>query len=588
LSVSILAWADTTPAPAKKLQYQAFSSSGDSISGLDTGIFRFQDFLTSHCRQEAFAFAGNHGAPAFELLWQPQEWLLVPDVFRFSHQAMKPGGFAQANFPLTSLHLGTGGQSITTFGFLHERNFGKGLSIRTKFQNQRSIGDFKNQGTRVNNFDASIRYTVPKGDYWIQLDGFVQRVAANENGGMLPGENSADYPDRLIVPVQLTEARSTWEGNALFLRQQGKLLSRMRTDSSVSKLHWFLNLAYHETRYRFSDTLPNAEVFPGLRDTLQLKEYINGNIQQVKPGLLWEHNSLKVRAGILAEHRYASQAMQRIQFYNAGVFSMFEWRVSPGWEVSGNAESRWGGMIGGQQNLNIYISRQFMWRSTSCKVGSSAYLGVMPPQWYFRRNETNFQSWQEALPNAAHAKVGLWVGPDAAHPWLQVDVLRLSQVTTLNSSALPQVLAPISALVLKTRKDWQSTHFVAAQSASWQTWTGPGGELGWASWYLHGLLAYQVNVLKGNSPLQIGTEVTCYGRRSAMRFNPVNGLFYPGTGTLPVTVIADAFFAIKIRRARVFVRMDNVFNSPNNSQLVSGYLLQARRLMLGTTWTFLD
>jgi hypothetical protein len=65
-------------------------------------------------------------------------------------------------------------------------------------------------------------------------------------------------------------------------------------------------------------------------------------------------------------------------------------------------------------------------------------------------------------------------------------------------------------------------------------------------------------------------------------------LFYPGTGTLPVTVIADAFFAIKIRRARVFVRMDNVFNSPNNSQLVSGYLLQARRLMLGTTWTFLD
>lgn len=587
-AVSIPARADATPSPEKKLQYQSFSSSGDSISGLDTGVFRFQDFLTSHCRQEAFAFTGNHGSPAFALFWKPEDWLLVPDVFRFSHPAMKPSGFAQTNFPLTSLHLGTGGQSITTFGFLHERNFGKGLYIRTSFQNQRSVGDFKNQGTRVNNFDAAIRYAVPKGDYWIQLDGFVQRVAANENGGMFPGENPADYPDRLIIPVQLTEARSAWEGNGLFLRQQGKLLSRMRSDSSISKLHWFLDLAYRETRYRFNDTLPNADVFPSLRDTLQLKEYLYGNIQQVKPGLLWERNGLKIRAGVLAEYRYASQAMQRIQFFNSGVFSVFEWKVSHGWEVSGDAESRWGGMIGGQQNLNLNISRQVTWQSKSCRVGASAYLGIMPPQWYFLRNESNVQSWQGSLPNAAHAKVGLWFGRDAAHPWLQVDVLRLSQVTTLNSIALPQVLAPISALVLKTRKDWQGKHLVAAQSASWQTWTGPGGDLGWASWYLHGLLAYQFNVLKGNSPLQMGAEVTCYGRRSAMRFNPVNGLFYPGTGTLPVTVVADAFFAIKIRRARIFVRMDNVFNSPNNSQLVSGYLLQARRVMLGTTWTFLD
>jgi hypothetical protein len=587
-SVSILAWADTTPAPAKKLQYQAFSSSGDSISGLDTGVFRFQDFLTSHCRQEGFAFTGNHGSPSFSLFWKPQEWLLVPDAFGYSHQAMGPKGFAQSNFPLTNLQLGIGGQSITTFGFLHERNFGKGLYIRANLQNQRSVGNFKNQSTRVNNFEATTRYATPKGSYWIQLDGFVQRVAANENGGMFPGETPANYPDRLIIPIQLTEARNAWEGNGVFLRQQGKLFSRMRPDSSFSTLHWFLNFHYRETRYRFNDTLPNTDVFPGLRDTLQLKEFLYGNIQQVQPGLLWENRSFKIRVGILAEHRYASQAMQRIQFYNTGVFSVFEWKLPSNWSFSGTSESRWGGLISGQQELNLCISRRVFWHSNTYAVGASAHMGLTPPNWYFLRNETNLQSWQETLPNASHTRFGFWVGKDAAQRWLQVDLLHLSQVTTLNSAAMPQVLAPVSALVVKTRKDWQGKHLVAAQSACWQTWTGPGSELGWASWYLHGLLAYQFNVLKGNSPLQIGTEVTCYGRRAAMRFNPVNGLFYPGGGTLPVSLVADAFFAIKIRRARVFVRMDNVFNSPNNPQLVSGYLLQARQLMLGTTWTFLD
>lgn len=587
LSASISARAET-PTPNKKLHYQAFSASGDSAVGLDTSVFRFQDFLTSHNRQEAFAFTGNHGAPAFALFWKPQEWLLTPDVFSFSHQAMKPKGYAQTNFPLTHLQLGIGGQSITTFGFLHERNFGKGLYLQAKFQNQRSVGNFKNQGTRVNNFEATTRYASPNGSYWIQLDGFIQRVAANENGGMFPGENPGDYPDRLIIPVQLTEARSAWEGNGVFFRQQGKLLSGMRSDSSFNKLHWFLNVSYRETRYRFNDTLPNADVFPGLRDTFQIKEFLYGNVQQIQPGLLWEKSGLKIRAGLLAERRYVSQPMQRIQFYNTGVFSVFDWKLSSNWNFSGNIESRWGGLIGGQQEVNLLLSRQLVWRSKPLMVGASAYFGVMPPNWYFRRNETNLQSWQASLPNASHVKAGLWMGKDTAHPWLQMEFLRLSQVTTLNAAAQPQVLSPISALVVKTRKDWQGKHLVAAQSACWQTWTGPGAELGWASWYLHGLLGYQFNVLKGNSPLQIGAEVTCYGPRSAMRFNPVSGLFYPESRMLPTTLVADAFFAIKIRRARVFVRMDNVFNDPDNPQLVSGYLLQTRQLMLGTTWTFLD
>ncbi|MFN3530679.1 MAG: putative porin [Bacteroidia bacterium] len=505
------------------------------------------------------------------------------DAYRFD---ARNRNWWDVNKPLTSFNFASGGgNNQQAFELFHTQNIGKTVNIGAEYRLLTSDGFYQNEKTNNRNLRFFGSMVSPRRKYSAHLNYTTNSNTNEQNGGIVPGRlfEEGQFILPLTVPVNLNTANSRFLDRNWFLEQQFRLRG---SDSSFTGVAAFHRLHYQRQFYNYRDNNPANAYYP---DTL-----LSGEATFDSSGQRMLENAIGLRS--------------------LNVFGPWQWEAALH-----------------HQGGTVYTTRQPMRQHT---VWTEAWL-----QYNLNRNLSIRADYHQVLANRLqdntyHAKtklafkkrdkqgVSLSMMQQSQNPiWLSQrfsgnhQLQNNSFVPMVEQAVMLDVDLPLINFFVHQRRIQNWVYFDslghAAQhnapvnllqlgyKASWKWWKiridlNHGFQLG-ADGPMRAPLFYSQDVLSFNHhfstgwELQLGADVRFHAAYFAPGFRPEIGQFVVQdslrAGGVPMV---DLFAAIKVKRTRIFVRMEHLnqgFPSPN-FYAVPLYPMYDIAFRFGITWAF--
>lgn len=539
------------------------------------------------------------------------------------------GLFYHKGDPFTRLDYAAGaGAALQRFGLLHTQDLGPTTSVGVEFRQLSSDGFYLNQEHRSRFTRLFGRLQDRSQRYTLHVEHLGRQKTADECGGIVDGRvfESNQPVAPLNVQVQLNGAQSVWSDRRLQLRQEWRLgqnrptagmvgdtlksFTNTRTEFTDSTRHVaqpnaqqyaplgeaqpaesaysiFHEWTWARETFRFSDSNPLQSYYPPFRysdsatfDSSGMRWQEHGVGLRKSAGLgkgsAWSLSTHYLNARILTDRMQAiSQSVFWLHFaghWPTSTQSRIEWKIQEVVHNSRQVKGRWMSLGYVQQmgawRMNLSASRQLRaadwvaerYTGNYTKVNQSlAALGEQSLQLSLERGRFKFSAGQKWLSG--------WVYYDSVGQPLQhtgeLGVTQIAYECALSKGIFRYDL----------HHGWQF---------------GQSGPLRLPQWMAHDVLSIEKRFRSGFS-LSTGLELRMQSRYKALGYRPEIGQFVVqdtlDAGGYP---LVDGFIAMKVKQARIYLRMDHLSRgwSASGGFQIPLYPIYDRALRFGISWDF--
>lgn len=269
-SLVVLAQSDSIPFSISRIVIRDNFFTTDKL-GVDTSMNAFQLVHSIHTNSISNLFLGNIGLPVRTNILRLSSTVTEPFIFLrpFNHYKLDANDVViyNANKPFTELQIYTAPKRLeeNNIGLLHTRNFGSKWNLTLRGGYIISTGELNNQKAKVSTILTSLSYM--GNNYRLILFSTRNKFDIEENGGIVDvyDQNSSQIPVKLDNVYNVVKSNSyglsqvyyiDWEKSEMSYIADS-LVNQRNSYKMISFVH---NLTYTQNSRIYSDKDPNGGV----------------------------------------------------------------------------------------------------------------------------------------------------------------------------------------------------------------------------------------------------------------------------------------------------------------------------------------
>lgn len=536
--------------------------------------------------------AGSH-SQSFVNFYQQNEYFSLSPGYQYAQFTQNNIPIASSDVPASSIAYAMGYKREQLFRFFHTQKLDSSFSISVNYHLINSPGLYLNQRSDHSHVYGYILYNPIDKRLNLMAGAVHNKVFQKENAGISRTEQFEDsvFYDRQFTEVNLYTAESRMKNYEVF----GKSDFRLNSDSAQNK--FFIGYEYtFSHRYRlFTDSEPLNPYYPNLfTDSVLTLDSI---------GIRYQTHGLSLR-----NYAFSDSLSQKISFslsflFNTVVVSdpaannTFQKKLisaSIGYALSHQLKISANGAynMGNFNNENYFFQCGLSYSSDSAFVRNAAFnfsASVQQPIRVFEHFFSNHFIWDRSFVDEKLLNADVVIDTKAGK--IYAGFLNVNNLVFLNESSLPIQRIESETLF---QMNWDKTFYLGRWVFSTVLGTNllsDSSVIRLPEYYGIMRIGYGFPMFKKALNVFVGSEVFGFSKFYADLWNPVVGMFYRQNHTeIGDFLYPNVFLAIQVKRARIFVMMENVSSGlmEFNYYAMPGYPRNDRFFRWGINWTFFN
>jgi len=565
----------------KYTDYKVISHANDTTF-IDTTLTIKKEYKFNFRRKDNFELLEfhNQGLTFTTLGYDFSNISLNPDIGnrakQFLYMNIEDIDYYEVPTPTSEILYRTGLEQGQVLDALFTLNFSKRLNVSIAYKGLRSLGKYRQSLASNGNFRTTVSYRSPEEQYQLKLHTTFQDFWNQESGG-LPEEsiinfesNDEDFEDRDNIDVNLTDTENKFVGTRFYLDHSYKLFSSKdstsQKDFSNLKVGHILNL--ERKTYRFTQSTETTDFFGDV--------YTSGNIDEDSKSTFTnnqaylEFNSKYILGRFKAKANYSTINYGYESIYNPSA-------LIDKIKLKGNAASfgaEWKGKIG---NFGVnadatvtpglghlagnYLKGEALYKQDSLfTIKGSLLVSSKAPNFNFQLLHSNYNdyNWSNNFDNINTRNLGF----NATSKWgnASVDLTNIENYTYFDTISKPQQHnGSIVYLKLKVNKEFTYGKFALDNTLMYQKLSSGSEVFRVPEFVTRNTFYYSDHWFKGDPlQVQIGATFKYFTKYQANAYNPLLAEFTLQDETEIGYPTLDVFFNARVRRTRIYFKIDNV------------------------------
>jgi hypothetical protein len=592
---------DTTDTIREKIvAYKFFNDyTGLYIRTIDTSLHNFQVYNPVFKNLAINQYLGNLGQAYKSVLANEQvdyTDFLFDTYTRYNFHTPENVQYYKVLSPYTVISYYTGGpksRQEQKLNIIHTQNVNKNLNLGFLGDLVYSDGEFQNQKTSGNYFTLFSSYEGQRYRYNCNVN--LNTLKTNYNGGLLEDSVYENFPNikANTIDVSLNSASSKQRNISFFLQHRFFLTGSYKKDSLQTTSRWsefasFIHRVQFDMNWRsFSDNLETRGYGNSIERDFYSNVYIDSSktydstyFRRLENSIFLALNTntlLKVpaelRVGLKNQLDYwrfsvlgDSMSVERANSFknheiNTALVGTLTNRFSKTITWGAMAEIYFTGFKAG----NVYASGDLSKTIKNNFVMTlSGDFKLEKPQYFIQYFSSNHFNWGSSELNWFDAKSSNTIlKARFAHEKFKIALEGISasyiNFVYFNSLGLPDVVdKPFNVYMVSLKKHFDLRIFYSLFKVTLQR-SGNEIALPLPNIVTYNSSYFAFNLVKNVLKIQFGFDLFYNTRYNAMSFMPPTSIFYSQqnqkVGNYP---LADVFLNINLKRARVFVKYENV------------------------------
>ena len=579
----------------KWTDYKIISHSRDTTY-IDTTLTLQKDYKFNYLRTDNFELLPfhNQGQTFNNLGYSYNNILRLPD-FGFSAKQVSYLEVDDINYfdvptPTSEIMYRTGLQQGQVVDAIFTLNFSKRLNVSLSYKGLRSLGAYRNSLVSNGNFRGTFRYRTKNNQYEIRGHLTTQDFFHQENGGLTAEaldnfiNEDPNFDQRSRLDVNLNDAQSQFDATRIYLEHSYKLLANKDSlsDKDFSNLkigHIFTN---ENKSYGFSQTTNTTAIFGDVNATDASNKDADSKLTNNEFNL--EFNSKyvlgKFKAKVnLTSYNYGydsilnqNSTINKLRLESNAISFGADWNARiKNFNLNADASITPGS---GRLSGNYIRGTAVYAKDSLFAIKGSLLLSSKSPNFNTLLHQSIYDdyNWQNEFSNVNTRDLGFAFNST----WLNgaVNFTNIDNYTYFDEDSKPQQFAnQITYLKVKANREFKFWKLALDNTVMYQNVSSGSSVFRVPEFVTRNTFYYADNWFKGDAMfVNIGVTFKYFTKYNANAYNPLLSEFRLQNDEEIGFPTVDVFFNARVRRTRLYLKVDNVtsgftkknyFSAPN-------------------------
>ena len=579
----------------KWTDYKIISHSRDTTY-IDTTLTLQKDYKFNYLRTDNFELLPfhNQGQTFNNLGYSYNNLLRLPD-FGFSAKQVSYLEVDDINYfdvptPTSEIMYRTGLQQGQVVDAIFTLNFSKRLNVSLSYKGLRSLGAYRNSLVSNGNFRGTFRYRTKNNQYEIRGHLTTQDFFHQENGGLTAEaldnfiNEDPNFDQRSRLDVNLNDAQSQFDATRIYLEHSYKLLANKDSlsDKDFSNLkigHIFTN---ENKSYGFSQTTNTTAIFGDVNATDASNKDADSRLTNNEFNL--EFNSKYVLGKFKAKVNLTSfnygydsilnqnSTINKLRLESSAISFGADWNARiKNFNLNADASITPGS---GRLSGNYLKGTAVYAKDSLFAIKGSLLLSSKSPNFNTLLHQSIYDdyNWQNEFSNVNTRDLGFAF----SSKWLNgaVNFTNIDNFTYFDEDSKPQQFAnQITYLKVKANREFKFWKLALDNTVMYQNVSSGSSVFRVPEFVTRNTFYYADNWFKGDAMfVNIGVTFKYFTKYNANAYNPLLSEFRLQNDEEIGFPTIDVFFNARVRRTRLYLKVDNVtsgfteknyFSAPN-------------------------
>ena len=579
----------------KWTDYKIISHSRDTTY-IDTTLTLQKDYKFNYLRTDNFELLPfhNQGQTFNNLGYSYNNILRLPD-FGFSAKQVSYLEVDDINYfdvptPTSEIMYRTGLQQGQVVDAIFTLNFSKRLNVSLSYKGLRSLGAYRNSLVSNGNFRGTFRYRTKNNQYEIRGHLTTQDFFHQENGGLTAEaldnfiNEDPNFDQRSRLDVNLNDAQSQFDATRIYLEHSYKLLANKDSlsDKDFSNLkigHIFTN---ENKSYGFSQTTNTTAIFGDVNATDASNKDADSKLTNNEFNL--EFNSKyvlgKFKAKVnLTSYNYGydsilnqNSTINKLRLESNAISFGADWNARiKNFNLNADASITPGS---GRLSGNYIRGTAVYAKDSLFAIKGSLLLSSKSPNFNTLLHQSIYDdyNWQNEFSNINTRDLGFAF----SSKWLNgaVNFTNIDNYTYFDEDSKPQQFTnQITYLKVKANREFKFWKLALDNTVMYQNVSSGSSVFRVPEFVTRNTFYYADNWFKGDAMfVNIGVTFKYFTKYNANAYNPLLSEFRLQNDEEIGFPTVDVFFNARVRRTRLYLKVDNVtsgftkknyFSAPN-------------------------
>lgn len=579
---------------------------------IDTTLTLRKERIFNFRRKDNFELLSfhNQGQTFNNLAYDFNRIAMFPDIGftakQFNYINSTDVNYYHVPTPTSEVMYRTGQEQGQVLDALFTLNFSKRLNISLAYRGLRSLGQYRSSLASSGNFRTTFSYRTPKDQYAIRAHITKQDFTNQESGGLTPKmlqnfrKNAPDFKDRGRLDVNLRDTENIFDGIRLYLDHNYKLFSSK--DSTNTKNFSNLKIGHVFTlenkSYTFHQNSKAPNVFGESPNTSRVRDSVNYSLKNHQVYL--EFNSKYVLGRFKVKANYAkvtygydsvlntTSYSNKIKLKGRALYFGADWKGNIG-NFHVNADAT---IIPGIGHLaGSYLNGEAFYKKDSIfTVKGRLSLTSKAPNFNYKllHSAYNAYNWSNKFNNIATRNIGF----SFLSKWgkATLDFTNIEDYMYFDIHNKPQQFNnQITYLKVKANKEFRVGKFALDNTVMYQNVMSGSSVFRVPNFVTRNTFYYTDEWFKGKPLLvNIGVTFKYFTKYKANAYNPLLAEFTLQNHTEIGYPTLDVFFNARVRRTRIYFKLDNVTSrwTAKNYFSAPNYPYRDMSIRFGLVWNW--
>ncbi len=595
----------------KYTDYKIFSHKRDT-SYIDTTLTLQKEYKFNYLKKDNFELLEfhNQGQTFNNLGYSFDNLSQFPDIGyrakQVSYLEIDDIKYYEVPTPTTEILYRTGLQQGQVLDAIFTLNFSRRLNVSLSYKGIRSLGAYRRALVSNGNFRGAFHYRTKENQYEIRGHLTSQDFFHQESGGLTPEmlENfineDENFDQRSRLDVNLTDAESQFDGTRAYLEHSYKLLANKDTitDKDFSNLkigHVFTN---ENKEYGFNQNATATAIFGTANDSgatnNEAKSSIINNEVNLEFNSKYVLGKFKAKAQ-LTNYSYgydtilnSNSTINKLKLEGNAISFGADWNAKiKNFQLNADASITPGtGRLSGN-----YLKGEAVYEKGSLfRVKGSLLISSKSPNFNTLLHQSKYDNynWQNDFSNVNTRDLGF----SFTSKWINagLNFSNIDNYTYFDENNLPQQFAnQITYLKVKANREFKFWKLGFDNTVMYQNVTSGSSVFRVPEVVTRNTIYYTDDWFKGKPMLvNIGITFKYFTKYNANAYNPLLAEFtLQNTDEIGFPTF-DVFFNARVRRTRLYLKVDNVTSSFSEKNYFSApnYPYRDFTIRFGLVWNW--
>ena len=568
----------------KYTDYKIFSHKRDTTY-IDTTLTLQKEYKFNYLRKDNFELLEfhNQGQTFNNLGYSFDNVSQFPDIgFRakqVSYLEVEDIKYYEVPTPTTEILYRTGLQQGQVVDALFTLNFSKRLNVSLSYKGLRSLGAYRQSLVSNGNFRGAFHYRTKENQYEIRGHLTTQDFFHEESGGLTEEalayfvNEDPDFEQRSRLDVNLTDAESQFDGNRVYLEHSYKILSSKDTvnNKDFSNLKVGHVFTSENKFYSFNQTSTTTDIFgtANASDATdnEAKSSFTNNELNLEFNSKYVLGKFKAKANLIS-YKYGydtilntTSSINKLELQGNAISVGADWNAKiKNFKLNADAALTPGsGRLSGShlKGEAVYL------KDSLFGLKGTLLLSSKSPNFNTLLHQSKYDdyNWQNDFSNVNTRDLGFAFTSKLINA--NLNFTNIDNYTYFDESSLPQQYGKqITYLKVKANREFKFWKLGLDNTVMYQNVTSGADVFRVPEFVTRNTLYYTDEWFKGKPMLvNIGVTFKYFTKYKANAYNPLLAEFTLQNNEEIGYPTFDVFFNARVRRTRIYFKIDNVTSS---------------------------